>query len=472
VRARTSWLIVIALALVSGACASRAPVPRAAPATRPEPAPVDVTSLVRSGCFRCLESAFESARSSPEAAFQVALLLTLRAKELGLPFERWMGEATSAMPAGAEWQTYLEIASSVRIDPLSGDREAIMQTTLRQRRPTGTVLEWRAVLAGGHASPLVRAYLDLTLACSLDDETRAAAVADAEQRFGAAPLIQYRMGTCQSLPHLAALRDSHPDFVDADLPLGRNALDSAHPDQEGALRRFRSAAEAFPESPVIWASIGAVHQDREEWSDALEAYDTTLALVPTHRDALLGRAVALSNLSRHDEAIAAATRLLELGDWFIGGGYFWRAWNEYHLGALQPARVDLDEARTRGTNAATLALSGLVAWRQRQLTLAEAEFQEALRVDAGQCESAAYLGGVQAALERWADAAASWQHARQCFELSIALRRTLIEDVVAGPGTAAGKAGQIARHEKAIAEAEMNRDEARENEERARARTR
>src|SRR5207247_10212173 len=62
-----------------------------------------------------------------------------------------------------------------------------------------------------------------------------------------------------------------------------------------------------------------------------EAYDAALALVPTHRDALLGRVVTLSHLSRHDDAIAAATRIIELGSWFTGEAYYWRAWNEYHV---------------------------------------------------------------------------------------------------------------------------------------------
>ena len=365
------------------------------------------------------------------------------------------------MPVGEEWQLYLEIVNVVRVDPLSGDREEILNLTTAQRRSAASVEQWREALKRGSASRLFRAYLDLTLACSLGQ--RQQAIDRAEQDFRGVPLIEYRIGTCGSPSHLAELRGSHPEFVDADLPLGRNALESDRPDQEEALRRFGAARAAFPESPVITASIGDIRRDREEWTEALEAYDATLALAPTHRDALMGRTVSLSNLSRHDEAIATATRILELGNWFIGGAYFWRAWNHYNLGNIPAARADVDLARARGSSPPTLVLSGMVAWRQQQLDAAEADFQAALDIDRGQCEAAALQGSVRAARARWADAVGSFQHAQQCFELTIALRRKLIEEINQGPGTPEGKAGQVARHARAVAEAEKNRDDAMQN---------
>jgi tetratricopeptide (TPR) repeat protein len=460
-------LLTAALVATAG-CAVRPAA--SAPPVSPPVAAVDLDGLLAAGCYRCLERAYDRVAASSEAQFQVAVLLALRSKELGLPFEAWLDAATSRTPAGPEWPTYLEVARAVRIDPLSGDREAIMRATQAQRRPAAVVQEWRTQLRTGAASALFRSYLDLTLACSLGEEARKEASAAAAMQYGAVPLIRYRLATCASPSHLLALRDEANDFPDIELPLGRNALDAAQSDQEEALRRFRSAADAFPQSPVIAASMGAVHQDREEWPEALAAYEAALQLVPTHRDALLGRAVALSNLSRHHDAIASASRLLELGDWFIGAAYFWRAWNRYHLGDMAAARDDLDLAAARGAGAATLVLSGLVAWRQQQLEYAETEFARALNVDAGQCEASAFLAAVQTSRKKWEEAVASFQHTQQCFDLSIALRRTLIADVLAGPGTPDGKAAQVARHERAIAEAQGHRDDARENEVKARAR--
>lgn len=378
-----------------------------------------------------------------------------------MPYAPWVARASELLPLGEEWALYLEIVNVVRIDPLSGDREEILNLTTGQRRPVATVESWREALKTGAASHLFRAYLDLTLACTIGP--RQQAIERAAEEFRGVPLIEYRIGTCGSQSQLAQLREHHPEFTDADLALGRNALESVRPDQEAALRWFRAARAAFPESPVITASIGDLHREREEWSEALEAYDATLTLVATHRDALMGRTVALSNLARHDEAIATAARLVELGNWFIGGAYFWRAWNEYNLGNIAAARADVDLARGRGSSAPTLVLAGMIAWREKRLDAAEMDFQAALDIDRGQCEAAALQGGVRAARAQWVDAVASFEHAQQCFALTIALRRKFIEEINAGPGSPEGKAGQVTRHERAMAEAQKNRDDAMQN---------
>src|SRR4029079_11251737 len=107
-----------------------------------------------------------------------------------------------------------------------------------------------------------------------------------------------------------------------DLALGRYALDiPRQPDQDEALRRFTAARVAFPDSPAIVSSLGSLLQDREEWADALEAHEAALSIARTQRDSRLGRTVALSHLARYDDAIAAATRILELGSWFTGEAY-------------------------------------------------------------------------------------------------------------------------------------------------------
>jgi tetratricopeptide (TPR) repeat protein len=276
-------------------------------------------------------------------------------------------------------------------------------------------------------------------------------------------LIQYRIGTCGSASHLEAVRAAVPDFADADLPLARNAIDARRPDQEEALLRYRAARAAFPASPLIVTLIGDLHREREEWTEALEAYDAALALVATHRDALLGRTVALSNLDRHDEAIGTASRIIELGNWLVGGAYFWRAWNQYNLGNIEAARADVEEARSRAASAPTYVLSGMVAWRQQRVEFAEKEFSEAITIDAGQCEASALLGAVRVTRQLLAEALAAFEHAQQCFDLSIALRRRLIAEIEAGPGTAAGKASAAARHERAIADAQKNRGDAIQN---------
>src|SRR5205814_562102 len=312
-------------------------------------------------------------------------------------------------------------------------------------------------------SPLLRAYLELSLVCQYIVEDRNVTIAAAVQRFHDVPLIEYRAGACNATqaPHLREVRDAVPEFDDVDFPLGRYAAGiPQQPDQEEAPRRFNAARAAFPQSPAILASLAELRRDREEWAEALDSYNAALALVPTHRDALLGRVVTLSHLSRYDEAIAGATRIIELGSWFTGEAYYWRAWNEYHVARIDDARADTDRAKGLMHNASVLVLSGMIESHERRLDESEAELQDALTLDAGQCEAAVLLGSVRAERRQWSSGGAAFELAQRCYDLSVTLRREAIARITAGPGSDEGKARLIARQERAMAEEAQHRDEA------------
>ena len=462
-----SRIAALFLALAtSAACAAR-PVAIATPgATTSSTHTID--ALIARGCFGCLMQAYDAAAtaSNQTRIFETALLLTARAKELGLPYAPWLERARAELPAGPDWSDYLAIVQALRIDPLADDRDTVLGETLKYRASAETVAAWRADLAAGAGSPLLRAYLELSLICQYVVTDRNVTIAATVQRFPDVPLIEYRAGACGSsqAPHLAAVRDAVPEFADVDFLLGRYALDvPRQPDQDEALRRFTAARVAFPESPAILASLADLRRDREEWTEALDAYDATLVLVPTHRDALLGRAVTLSHLGRHDDAVAAATRIIDLGSWFTGEAYYWRAWNEYHLAHIEDARIDTDRAKGLMHNASVLVLSGMIEWHDHRLDESEAELQDALTLDAGQCEAAFLLGAVRAERRQWAAGAAAFELAQRCYDLSVTLRREAIARITAGPGTEDGKARQIARQERAMTEETQHRDEAAQN---------
>jgi tetratricopeptide (TPR) repeat protein len=270
------------------------------------------------------------------------------------------------------------------------------------------------------------------------------------------------VGTCSSNygKNLAAVRAADADFADADLPLGRYALENgANADHDEALRRFESARRAFPNSPSIATSLGLLHQAREEWPEALAAFDAVLAQYPGHVDASMGRTVALSNLGRREDAIEAATRMIDAGQWFVGEALYWRAWNQLHLNQLAPARADADRARTMVANAPMFVLSGLIDWRLRRLDTAEEEFQRALTMDFGQCEAALYMGLVRAGRGRLSEATAALNQATQCYDLSSKLRREAIDQIAAGSATPAAKRRAAAREERAIKDIEARRQE-------------
>jgi tetratricopeptide (TPR) repeat protein len=457
------------LTLALAGCAAHAPAIGAAAA--PEPAPSrtqEIDTLTGRGCYHCLEDAYDAAVAASDRGrtFETALLLSARSKELGLPFAPWLDRARAAAPPGPEWSDYVAIVDALRIDPLADDRDVTLLDTLKNRASADKVAGWRTDLATGAGSPLLRTYLELSLVCQYIVEDRNVTIAAAVQRFHDVPLIEYRAGACGAgqAPHLAAVRDAVPEFADVDFLLGRYAADiPLQPDQDEALRRFTAARAAFPASPAIVASLAALRRDREEWTDALEAYDATLALVPTHRDALLGRVVTLSHLSRYQDAMATATRILDLGNWFTGEAYYWRAWNEYHLAHIDEARVDTDKAKGLMRNASVLVLSGMIEWHERRLDESEAELQDALTIDAGQCEAAFLLGSVRAERRQWTSGAAAFELAQRCYDLSVTLRRETIARINAGPGSEEGKARLIARQQRAMTEEAQHRDEAAQN---------
>lgn len=427
-----------------------------------------IDALVERGCYQCLQQAQEAALAAGDRVriFETALLLVARAKELGLPFSAWLFHARAAAPPGADWSDYLAIVQALRTDPLADDRDIVLLDTLKNRASAEKVAGWRTDLAEGAGSPLLRTYLELSLICQYVVDDRNVTIAAAVQRFHDVPLIQYRAGACNATqaPHLHAVSEAVPEFADVDFLLGRYAADiPQQPDQDEALRRFIAARAAFPQSPAIFASLAALRRDREEWTEALEAYDAALALVPTHRDALLGRAVTLSHLSRHEDAIAAASRIIELGSWFTGEAYYWRAWNEYHLARIEEARADTDHAKGLMHNASVLVLSGMIEWHEHRFDESEAELQDALTLDAGQCEAAFLLGSVRAEQRQWLSGAAAFELAQRCYDLSVTLRRETIARITAGPGTEEGKARLIGRQQRAMAEETQHRDEATRN---------
>ena len=452
----------VALAATVPACATRRPVTAAVPAAPPSTR--DIETLIEQGCFRCLEQAFALAdqRNQPHLAFEAAALLALRASELGMPADPWMERARARAEGDAVWMQYLEMVAALPPDPLRGLRDDLLFQTQVRIRARSLLPSWNEVLRTGPLSAAFRRYLEVSLLCRLEGPPQPERVASLLPQLPDVPLLKYRIGICdrEYKTQLAAAQGDVPDFVDADYALGRYALQSETPDPDMALRLFRSAAAAFPSSTSIPTAIGNLYQSWEEWANALAAYDTALALLPSHPDALIGRVISLSNLERHEDAIAAATRLIEGGQWHLGQAFYWRAWNYFNLGNNTSARSDADRTRTLMVNAAVFVLSGMIEWRFRHLEPAEKEFQEAIVMDFGQCEAAFYLGGVRSEQRRLPEAIAAMNQARQCYDLAIAVRRKLRDASLAAAGTPESKAREAARHERSIAAAEKRREQA------------
>jgi tetratricopeptide (TPR) repeat protein len=226
------------------------------------------------------------------------------------------------------------------------------------------------------------------------------------------------------------------------------------------LRRLQSAAEAFPRSPAIATTIGNVYRAWEEWAAALESYDSVIALSPNHPEALIGRTISLSRLGRSDEAIETASRVIDGGLWRRGEAYYWRGWNHLVRGDYQAARRDADRAKALMANPPVFVLSGAIEWRLQRREAAEKEFEQALVMDLGECEAAFNLGVVRDELGKTPEALAAFTQARQCYDLSIVLRRDAIARIRSGPGNEATKNRAAALHERALQDFQARRGEA------------
>ena len=452
--------LALAAALLSG-CATRTQ----APTTSPSPAArlEDPADFIEQGCYACLVRAYDRAQATGDhqARFEAATLLVVRSKELGLPFTDWTARARAAASNEAS-AVYLDIADVIPQDRLSADREGLFD--VRRRTTARNAIEgWRETLKTGAASAAFRAYLDVSLVCAYgrlaEDSRSFSGELDPVVRT---PLYRYAIGHCDSSQRarLAALRDDVPAFVDADYALGQYALeDRDAPDAEEALRRLQSAAEAFPQSPAIPTWIGNVHRAWEEWGPALEAFDRVLAVSPDHPDALIGRAVSLSQLGRSQDAIDEATRVIDAGQWQLGEAYYWRGWNYLRLGRLEEARRDADRARTLMSNSRVFVLSGVIEWRLKQLSAAAQHFEQALTMDLGECEAAFDLGVVRDELGRQREALGAFKQAGQCNDLSMTLREEAMAKVLAGAGTDTAKAREVNRHERTLRDLRERRDE-------------
>jgi tetratricopeptide (TPR) repeat protein len=447
-------LLPALLLFTAAACATRVPPPAPSlPPAREFDAGVD--GLIRRGCYRCLEKAFEQAEQlgARGQAFEAAALLTLRSKELGLPSDRWLDRTRALAGTDASLTAYVDMVDVVPPDRLSENRDALFDIG-RRNRAKGSIDAWRERLRDGAGSDAFRSYLDVSLICAFGTlketpESFSGSVAPA----ATTPLFQYALGACDVThrARLLALRASEPDFADADYPLGRYALeDPVNPDAEESLRRFESAAHAFPRSPAIATRIGNVYRIWEDWQPALAAYDAALGVAPHHPEATIGRAISLSHLERSDEAIETTTRLIDEGQWLLGEAYYWRGWNQLRLNNTQLARADVDRARTLMSNAAVMVLSGAIEWRLGRLDSAEKDFEGALAIDLGECEAAFDLGVVRDQLGKLVEALAAFKQAGQCYDLSITLRREAISKIRSGNGSETLKARDAARHERTL----------------------
>ena len=179
---------------------------------------------------------------------------------------------------------------------------------------------------------------------------------------------------------------------------------------------------AFPDSIAIRLMLANAHDLNGNAAAALDAFDCVLAAKPAHVDPRLGRLTNLSYLSRVDEAIAAATAIIDTGTWNVGDAYYWRAWNRYQARQLDEAWADVRQAMSLVSNTAVRA-RGIHCDARKDLDTSIAHFNRAFEIDPANCLAVWSAGLVHNDRADWPAAAGTFAKAAACFTTAAATAR-------------------------------------------------
>ncbi len=180
---------------------------------------------------------------------------------------------------------------------------------------------------------------------------------------------------------------------------------------------YLAVREKIPESLSVLISLAKVAFQMEETEACLAYNEQALALLPTYRDALLGKGLCLGSLGRNEEALSVLGRLLELGTYYLGEGHYWTAWNQSELGRLEEARKSVESAKVFLVGVSdVVTLSGIIAYRQGRPDDAERDLREALDLDPSASEAAYYLGKLYADRKAWLDSGIYFAGAAMTYE--------------------------------------------------------
>jgi tetratricopeptide (TPR) repeat protein len=422
--------LIATFTIFASACAARGP------------SPLEVAELAKAqallgqGCYTCLKESlalFEkqlTANVPPvgarEGAFDAALLLAMRGKELGILGDAAMITAR-AMVVPAR-QPLLDAAELFIGDTTGLDPDQRAQVGPRTRPQLEPDNPRRRALDALPASDFAARYVALAIDC---EQPKLADTVDMKQLlpvYEGVPLMRFRLAICGQRGSLDAgtLRAADPRWTDTLYWEGRRELASSIGraiDLPKVLSLFAQGREAFPSSVMLTMAWANANMIGEEFEGALSGFDDVLAGQPTHRDALNGRMQSLSYLLRHEDAVTAATRLLNLGTWHIADANYWRAWNRYHLKEYDTAWMDVENAIKGLSNSRVYMLAGLIAYARKDLPTAVARFDRAYELDSRSCDATWMSGLVSIDQSEMGIAAPKFTRGMSCFVSAAAAMR-------------------------------------------------
>ena len=421
-------------------------------------------SNVRAGCFDCLAEAlkqYESVRNVPavaevamRGAVQASALLAMREHELGTTDSRYLERArmlAMSWPAiQADVAPLLDVIEALPwrggVTASSSPRFAVAAFRDREQRI--------AQLQATATRDVFSAYVWLVYACE-SGGLRTISKAEVDAAIPAlsdAPIFSYALAAvCNvrrrptSFDDIVAreLRYKEASFYQGLEASGARKLDDAE-------KRYREAYGWRESWPAATLALANVLITGEDFDGALEFYDRTLALVPMHADALLGKVRTLTYLSKPEDAIRAADELLAL-ERYPGDAYYWKAYNELDLKRFDDAWRDVESADKLLVNGDVPKLAGIIAIDRMQLEIARGKLELARQRSPSDCQALYYLHLVYAELRQWPQTVSGAIAAGGCITAAEIGLNADIDRIRASELPEARKGRQIAARERQIA---------------------
>lgn len=400
----------------------------------------EADALFTRACYTCLTKAFQTYDTLRLAGFQpaviarkafdTAILLAMREKELGMAAEPWIRTAATLAPAsgpaGARAALYLDMARKGRwaAGKLDSDEASAFERAVAAEA-IASLRDWEKALGPPAGRDLVGTYLMTALACAYTPPRQQDARLTLDQLAPAhrsTPLMKYALGACRS-----EFRDelqapgADPDFHEVHFQSGRQRLfqggATVHLDAKAQLM---AAHAAMPQAVANSYLLAGVHLSLEEFAECAARYDDVIRHGGARRDSMLSRTKCLTRGAIRLPGIASATELIDSPGAHRGEAFYYRAWNRYHLKELPAARADVDSAKRSWVSADVFALSGFIAYDMDQKDFAYTEFAETLVLNSDYCVAAFYQGLIDSTRERWAPAADRYEKATLCYSRLVA----------------------------------------------------
>ncbi len=395
----------------------------------------EADELYSRGCYICLKQAYElyeQALSFPvfqkkttKNLFKTAILLGLRERELGILKETYFSKAEDIIavsPYLVDYSVLLKIASTIPrktvgvVGDLVEDSDRVI---VSMDDVKADLEEWTELFKEKSKLEEIYAYVVIgffpTFSYFIKEELDIESI---EQAFPDSPLIRYKLSI---LPkgnplNLEKLAQDDPQFYEAFFFLGQKALKMRL--LVTAEKNFLKAYEQIPESSSLVISLASIYFAFEELETSLGFYDKTLKMASAHRDALLGKAMCLSYLGRHKEAINICNNMLSLGKYYLGESHYWLAWNQNELGEWKNAWENIESSKKYLIgHGEVFFLAGLIAFNQQRLNDAEKNLLEANKQDASNGDPSYYLGKLKNIQEDWLNSGAYFELASSRYEI-------------------------------------------------------